>query len=514
MAKLIDTIGLAHFWDKIKETKGTSNGLAGLDKNGFVEKSQLSFISNDIIYFTKRVYGTTMASVGSSLINPKQVVFDATKNRFVATNDANPIYTNCQPTWAKTAEDAYNASSDFGSQDGTKGIIPKKNVLYYNEDDKKTYKWTGTTLVAVDYSINATDTVKHVFFNMRQASNKLTHDITVGDNKFGIYFAPPFYVDYTTYSDPRNSVGSDLGYPEVQTIGVTLYPASASHDGFMSKTQATQLSSLYSAHNGKTYLPLSGGTVTGYTNFNGGLNVNGGATVRGEGIEMYASTPFIDFHYGNSTADYTSRIIESSSGKIDINNIIFDKQQGIVIPTNYHTKYESWLAQSYINDFGGKAECSFQVYTSNGDWRFVRQTKANVDVGDGQGNHTYIRCHSNGNVEFCNASAWVDSTGNVAALAFYETSDKRLKENINKIETSDIDKVSKVQLKEFNFKNDDKKIKRYGVIAQELEEIGLNNLVTENSETGNKSVDYISFLILKIKELENRINELENKIKD
>ena len=35
-------------------------------------------------------------------------------------------------------------------------------------------------------------------------------------------------------------------------------------------------------------------------------------------IEMSYSTPFIDFHYGNSTADYTSRIIEGLSGQLTV----------------------------------------------------------------------------------------------------------------------------------------------------------------------------------------------------
>ena len=35
-------------------------------------------------------------------------------------------------------------------------------------------------------------------------------------------------------------------------------------------------------------------------------------------IELISATPFIDFHFGSSTADYTSRIIESSSGYLQI----------------------------------------------------------------------------------------------------------------------------------------------------------------------------------------------------
>lgn len=40
-------------------------------------------------------------------------------------------------------------------------------------------------------------------------------------------------------------------------------------------------------------------------------------TTHGE-IEIYGSQPHLDFHFGNSTSDYTSRIIESSSGKVDV----------------------------------------------------------------------------------------------------------------------------------------------------------------------------------------------------
>ena len=42
-----------------------------------------------------------------------------------------------------------------------------------------------------------------------------------------------------------------------------------------------------------------------------------GVTTHGE-VEMYGDTPHIDFHFGKSTADYTSRIIESSEGALNI----------------------------------------------------------------------------------------------------------------------------------------------------------------------------------------------------
>ena len=75
-------------------------------------------------------------------------------------------------------------------------------------------------------------------------------------------------------------------------------------------------------------LSLSGTlTVNGATTINNALNVTGTSTINkiiasnfivNNGIELYHNTPFIDFHFGNSTTDYTSRIIESSSGTLHI----------------------------------------------------------------------------------------------------------------------------------------------------------------------------------------------------
>ena len=43
-----------------------------------------------------------------------------------------------------------------------------------------------------------------------------------------------------------------------------------------------------------------------------------GASATFSTLELNGSVPFIDFHYGNSSADYTSRIIESAPGVIDV----------------------------------------------------------------------------------------------------------------------------------------------------------------------------------------------------
>lgn len=48
-----------------------------------------------------------------------------------------------------------------------------------------------------------------------------------------------------------------------------------------------------------------------------------GNTLYGNGyVELYGYTPFIDFHFNNSTADHTSRIIEARQGVLEFNNTL------------------------------------------------------------------------------------------------------------------------------------------------------------------------------------------------
>lgn len=104
----------------------------------------------------------------------------------------------------------------------------------------------------------------------------------------------------------------------------------------------------------------------------------------------------------------------------------------------------------------------------------------------------------------------INSQHEVSAKTFYASSDINLKENISNIDQEEIDKLDKINLVEYNFKDDS--IKHYGVIAQNIEEAGLNDLV--NITDGVKSVDYQSLTILYIKKLENEINTLKFKLSE
>nr|DAE85349.1 MAG TPA: tail protein [Bacteriophage sp.] len=59
----------------------------------------------------------------------------------------------------------------------------------------------------------------------------------------------------------------------------------------------------------------AGITVSGTANFNNGI------AAYNAGLELYFSTPFIDFHFNNSNKDFTSRIIESKESVLSINGV-------------------------------------------------------------------------------------------------------------------------------------------------------------------------------------------------
>ena len=74
-----------------------------------------------------------------------------------------------------------------------------------------------------------------------------------------------------------------------------------------------------------SYLPLTGGTISGATTFSEDVNFTKNITTKVAqvyALEISHATPFIDFHFGNSTADYTSRIIENSKGALTVSGTI------------------------------------------------------------------------------------------------------------------------------------------------------------------------------------------------
>ena len=95
-------------------------------------------------------------------------------------------------------------------------------------------------------------------------------------------------------------------------------------------------------------------------------------------------------------------------------------------------------------------------------------------------------------------------SGSIYAHHFYESSDSLLKTNIVDINSSD----NIPQLKSFDWKSDGSH--SYGLIAQELEEMGYPELVSNNGSY--KTVNYSAALSLIVGKLQVKIKELEKEI--
>lgn len=112
----------------------------------------------------------------------------------------------------------------------------------------------------------------------------------------------------------------------------------------------------------------------------------------------------------------------------------------------------------------------------------------------------------------------VAGTGSVSngdinyAGALNNTSDERVKDNIKSIASTEaLEMVKNIQGKSYNLKGDEAKLNRFGVIAQEIEQV-LPELVKEGSD-GMKSVNYIGIiplLVEAIKEQQKQIDELKS----
>jgi hypothetical protein len=111
----------------------------------------------------------------------------------------------------------------------------------------------------------------------------------------------------------------------------------------------------------------------------------------------------------------------------------------------------------------------------------------------------------------------VANNGVVTCTSFVETSDMRVKENIqDTLSLESLNKILDIQIKSYNFKKDRKKIKHTGVIAQELKEILPEAVVINPHDEYDDfhSVHYtelIPHLVNCIKELYKELQDLKNK---
>ena len=118
----------------------------------------------------------------------------------------------------------------------------------------------------------------------------------------------------------------------------------------------------------------------------------------------------------------------------------------------------------------------------------------------------------------------INSNSNITCVDLVETSDKRLKNNIEDVDEDCSEIVKKVNVKTYNLKSDDKKKNHIGFIAQEIKEIlpeKFEAVVNEDSEFMGINYGKASAILwkalqetlTKVERLESRLFEAEDEIK-
>lgn len=134
------------------------------------------------------------------------------------------------------------------------------------------------------------------------------------------------------YAWAKASSKPSYSWSEIGSKPSTFTPSSHTHSQYYDSNTSRAANTILAAPNGSdgnatfrklvasdipslNYLPLGGGTITG------DLKVNSKITT--SSIELYYATPYIDFHFDGNSGDYTSRIIENTSGVLNINGATF-----------------------------------------------------------------------------------------------------------------------------------------------------------------------------------------------
>lgn len=208
-------------------------------------------------------------------------------------------------------------------------------------------------------------------------------------------------------------------------------------------------------------------------------------------LEITAASPYIDFHYNNSTADYTARIIHSEAQAIEVSagsgNISFRINGGLRVGG------ASYSGGINLYRGNGDANSLWGFNCSDGNLNIVRGSGAGSLMGLGDSLIDQVKGvrgkQGSGGVYQANSwqfywnssaqlEAWVDNVkiGNVSVS---NTSDKGLKKDITYREDA-----SKALAEVLEWRPADFKMKARGIIPETAEQLGFiaNDLVKVSPE--------------------------------
>ncbi|MGH4296220.1 tail fiber domain-containing protein [Klebsiella pneumoniae] len=280
-------------------------------------------------------------------------------------------------------------------------------------------------------------------------------------------------------------------------------------------------------------------TVSGTFTVNGNLN---GKQLAGGHIELTEATPYIDFHHGNSTTDYTHRIITEDGALAVYPGLRIRGGLGIYgVATQYGDLYGNAFIGRLNTDPTANVGDVLQAprFTS----RFSsRGADTNVDGGQAAmwfeeqvgTNHRLILSVGGFSQPIQYWQFLAD--GNIygsqrGSVQFLGTSDARLKHDITPTDgQQSVDRIKALELVTFVYNDDEQNRVRRGIIAQQAEEVDEQYVKHVNISylDGNKQVNSerlqldnnvimmdtlaaVKVLIKRVEVLENKLNSTEEK---
>ncbi|HCJ3272594.1 TPA: tail fiber domain-containing protein [Klebsiella pneumoniae] len=234
-----------------------------------------------------------------------------------------------------------------------------------------------------------------------------------------------------------------------------------------------------------------------------------------QAIELSMSTPYIDFHFNDSTADYTTRLIENVAGELTL--------EGAFMCKKHLYAWGALMARSVApsNPANGQliTGAPFQsMIQGRGGFGDARGAVANYYVEESVGSEHRAVVYLDG---YGRTDAWIFRAGGTISTGKGDVlttgSDVRLKEDFKESQEGASRRINALGVCEFNMKGETRR--RRGFIAQQAEKV--DDLYTfpgiEQEIDGEKfrvmNVDYtaiIADLVTVVQDLIRRVDALES----
>ncbi|UVN00214.1 MAG: chaperone of endosialidase [Bacteriophage sp.] len=232
------------------------------------------------------------------------------------------------------------------------------------------------------------------------------------------------------------------------------------------------------AANGQVTIAGNGNMVVDGVVESKGLTARSGQiTINDGGIELYHASPYIDFHFNKSSADFTARIINDAADQLTLDcrsvRTMNDFTARGLIRGCYNDAFIAWpvedptggdgailKAPSFISRFnakGGGARCAMWMEENVG-----HEHRGVIEVSGFGGTTQYWQFKANGKI----------SGTTHGDVVFAGLSDINYKDNVVAYDgLQSLKNIKSMNLVKFTYKDDDQKRERRGVIAQQVREI-------------------------------------------